>query len=147
MSIDLSQSEADFLVTMPKKASSSQVHRFPGSGGKLLVDLHSTDGTGQFVLDITRSRIILDGVTHQNRAREIIVLRRLDIEGPPHRNPDGEVVSCPHLHIYREGYGTKWAYPALPDLFSNLTDRSTVLGDFLNAINTVEAPQFQMGLF
>ncbi|MFW9280162.1 DUF6978 family protein [Glaesserella parasuis] len=24
---------------------------------------------------------------------------RLDIEGPPHRNPDGEEIICPHIHL------------------------------------------------
>ena len=104
MSIDLAQSEADFLVAMPKKPSSTKVHLFPESGGKLLIELQSVDDTEQFILDINRSRIKVGGITYQNRAREIVVLRRLDLEGPPHRNPDGEVVPCPHLHVYREGY-------------------------------------------
>ncbi|HEY7442131.1 MAG TPA: hypothetical protein VH701_06920 [Vicinamibacterales bacterium] len=25
--------------------------------------------------------------------------------GAPHRNPDDEEIPCPHLHLYREGYG------------------------------------------
>ena len=48
-------------------------------------------------------------VTYQTRARQIIVLARLDF-GPDHRNPDGNIVGSPHLHVYREGYGDKWAY-------------------------------------
>lgn len=147
MSIDLAQGEADFLVAMPKKASSAKVHLFPESGGKLIIELQSVDDTEQFILDINRSRIKVGGITYQNRAREIVVLRRLDIEGPPHRNPNGEVVPCPHLHIYKEGYGAKWAYPPPPEMFNNLDDRVTVLQDFLAAINTVEAPKIQMGLF
>jgi MoaA/NifB/PqqE/SkfB family radical SAM enzyme len=147
MSIHLSQSEADLLVAMPKKASTSTVYLFPQAGGKLIVELQSTDDTEQFILDINRSRIKIGGVTYQNRAREIVILRRLDIEGPPHRNPDGEVIPCPHLHMYREGFGAKWAYPVPEDTFTNLADRARVLEDFLTAINTVEPPQIQMGLF
>jgi hypothetical protein len=147
MPIDLTQSEADFLVAMPKKASSSKVQLFPQSGGKLIIELQSVDNTEQFILDITRSRIKVGGITYQNRAREIVILRRLDIEGPLHRNPDDEIVPCPHLHIYKEGYGAKWAYPPPPQLFSDLSDRAKVLQDFLAAINIVEVPQFQMGLF
>jgi hypothetical protein len=37
---------------------------------------------------------------------------RLDLDGPPHRNPDDEEIPWPHLHVYREGYGDKWASPA-----------------------------------
>jgi hypothetical protein len=43
---------------------------------------------------------------------------RLDIGGGRHSNPDGEVIDGPHLHIYTEGYGDKWAYP-LPDEFTD----------------------------
>ena len=147
MSIDLTQTEADFLVEMPKKATSSKVYIFPESGEKLTFELQSVDDTEQFIVDINRSRIKVSGITYQNRAREIVVLRRLDIEGPPHRNPDGEVVPCPHLHVYKEGYGAKWAYPVSSGMFSDLTDRGQTLQDFLLSINTVGAPQLQMGLF
>lgn len=147
MSIDLTQSEADFLVGMPKKASSSRVYVFPEAGGKLIIELQSVDETEQFIVDINRSRIKMNGITYQNRAREIFVLRRLDIDGPPHRNPDGEIIPCPHLHMYKEGYGAKWAYPISPEMFNDLTDQGKTLHDFLSAINTVEAPQLQMGLF
>jgi hypothetical protein len=147
MSIDLTQSEADFLVDIPKKATSTKVYIFPESGGKLIFELQSVDNTEQFIVDINRSRIKVSGITYQSRAREIVVLRRLDIEGPPHRNPDGEVFPCPHLHVYKEGYGAKWAYPVSSGMFTDLTDRGQTLHDFLLSINTVEAPQLQMGLF
>jgi len=50
-------------------------------------------------------------ITYQNRGRAVVVLLRLDLKGSPLRNPNDEVIPCPHLHIYREGFGDKWAYP------------------------------------
>jgi hypothetical protein len=59
--------------------------------------------------------------TYQERYAVIEILLRLDIDGPPHQNPDGVDVPCPHLHVYREGYGAKWAMP-LPADFTNPSD-------------------------
>jgi hypothetical protein len=41
------------------------------------------------MLDVTRAEIKLTKATYQNRARAAIILLRLDLDGPPHRNPDG----------------------------------------------------------
>ena len=36
------------------------------------------------MLDVTRAQIKLTKATYQNRARQVIILMRLDLEGPPH---------------------------------------------------------------
>jgi len=38
-------------------------------------------------------------------------LVRVEVDAPPHTNPDLEIVGRNHIHIYREGYGMRWAYP------------------------------------
>lgn len=147
MAIDLTQVEADALMAMPKRADINEVFLFPHLGGKALIELQSLDNTEDFLLDIGRSRIDLARITYQNRAREVVVLRRLDIAGPPHRNPDGEVIPCPHIHVYREGYADKWAYPVLAERFSDTTNLQQTLLDFCAECNVVELPQIQTGLF
>ena len=77
----------------------------------------------------------------------MIILVRLDFGGPPHRNPDGEEIGCPHLHTYREGYGDKWAAEVPTDKFSDLSDLWTTLGDFMTLCNVVKPPNFVRGLF
>jgi len=72
---------------------------------------------------------------------------RLDIGGAPHRNPDGEEIPCPHLHIYREGFGDKWAVLAPEAHYSNLDDLYRTLEDFMRHCNIVEPPKIQPGLF
>ncbi len=69
-------------------------------------------------------------VTHQLRARQVVQLVRLDIGGPDHVNPDGQRMPCPHLHVYREGYGDRWAELPPLDRFSDLTDLQTIFRDF-----------------
>lgn len=75
-----------------------------------------------------------------------MILARLDIGGPPHRNPDGEEIACPHLHVYREGYGDKWAFP-LPDSFSNHEDAWKTLFEFMDFCNVSTRPTILQELF
>ena len=51
-------------------------------------------------------------------------------------------VPCPHLHIYREGYGVKWAYP-VPSDFTNTTDLVRTLQDFLRYCKVEDIPPIQ----
>ena len=104
--MDLSQAEADALLAMEKVVADSEAHEFPGIARGVTIPLLSKDKRVEFFLDISRGRIDLGKVTYQNRGRRIVILARLDIAGPPHTNPDGERVECPHLHLYREGMPT-----------------------------------------
>ncbi|MDG6473849.1 hypothetical protein QAZ13_06585 [Glaesserella parasuis] len=116
-------------------------------GGSLRLSLHSMDKKETFNLDVTRGYIALEKITFQTRARKAIVLVRLDIEGPPHRNPDGEEIICPHIHLYREGYGDKWAYP-LPDELKSVLDRPYELLDkFMDYCHIIGKPMIQRELF
>ena len=114
---------------------------------RLSVPLTSADKRENFMLDITRSRIKLSQSTHQNRARQAIVLLRLDIDGPPHRNPDGTEIPCPHLHIYQEGFGAKWAFAAPVHLCPAGADSFAVCAAFMAHCNVTDAPHFVVGLF
>lgn len=147
MGIELTQVEADTLLAMQKRRTESDVLLFPGPGGKLVVPLQSIDKTEDFFLDVTRSRIDLVKITYQNRGRSVVVLMRLDIHGAPHRNPDGAEIPCPHLHLYREGYGDKWAVPLNDGRFPNLEDQVQTLIDFMRECNVVDHPTVQRGIF
>jgi hypothetical protein len=145
--ISLTQSEADALIGMPKQRADDQEREYPALGGNISVPLVSTDKREHFMLDVSRGRIDLRKGTYQNRARQIIVLVRLDFNGSPHTNPDGEVIQCPHLHVYREGFGDKWAAPAPVDAFSNTNDLWHTLGEFMRFCHIVEPPFIRQGLF
>lgn len=105
--IDITQDEAERLIALEKRAVDQRIWNFPGPGDRIVVPLASLDKRENFILDVTRFQIKLTKATFQNRARVAVILYRLDIDGGPHRNPDGEEVACPHLHRYREGYGDK----------------------------------------
>src|SRR5579862_5566409 len=120
--INIDQAEADALIEMEKRFVVEEDWTFPAEGQQRGLELTSIDKRENFMLDVTRSRIKLTKATYQNRVRSAIILMRLDLDGPPHRNPDGLEIPCPHLHIYKEGYGDKWAIPAPVDRYTNPGD-------------------------
>jgi len=145
--IHLTQDEADALLAMPKHRENDDWWNYPGLGGSIAVPLISPDKRENFLLDISRSRIDLSKGRYQNRARQVVILARLDFGGAPHRNPDGEEIPCPHLHIYREAFGDKWAVPLPNDAFPNTADLWQTLQDFMQFCNVVKPPAIQKGLF
>ena len=144
--IDLSQMEADALIAMPKIPASDEVYDYPHAG-KLSIPLFSEDRRENFSLDIWRSGIVLTKGRYQNRARNIVVLVRLDLGGAPHRNPDGTELPCPHLHIYREGYADKWAIAIPGDKFGNIGDMWQSLADFMAFCAIVRQPRIERGIY
>lgn len=145
--IALIQSEADFLLQMAKIRTSDEEYLYPGIGSNLIIPLISDDGRENFMLDISRGRIEIRKGKYQLRSHQIITLARLDFGGPPHRNPDGAEIACPHLHLYREGYGDKWAYPAPVGDFRNLADLWLTLHDFMDYCHVIQPPNIIKGMF
>ena len=139
------QTDAETLLLMDKVRVSDEPLPFPDFGGRIEVPLASRDHRETFSLDINRKRIALT-TTYQSRGRQVVVLARLDFAAP-HRNPDGTEVGVPHLHLYREGYGDKWAYPVPEGMLSRPEDAWQVLHDFMAYCRIVETPNLVRGLF
>ncbi|WP_374027697.1 hypothetical protein ACES2J_17160 [Bdellovibrio bacteriovorus] len=147
----LKQQDADWLISLPKLKISDEIHQFV-PGAKMIIFLKSEKAPSEeFILDVQGNSVKLSKMTFQKRVRKSVGLVRLDIDGPPHTNPDGTVVPCPHIHIYRESYELKWAYPVgnMPNgkaiqlqknMFANLEQ-------FFGFCNIVEPPLIQGGLF
>ena len=145
--IEITQVEADHLMAMEKRCQEDKDWIFPNPGERLSIPLVSLDKRENFVLDVTRVRIKLTKATYQNRARAAIILLRLDLGGAPHRNPDGEEIECPHLHLYREGFGDKWAMRLPADLYSDPSDLFASFLAFMKQCRVVELPRVRRGLF
>ena len=134
------QDRADFLLQMEKHALGTQ-YNFPTSGGKLAIPLVSADGREDFLLDIYRGGIAICG-SFQNRVYITCILARLCFGGKPHTNPDGETIQGTHIHIYREGYGDKWAYPLPNQDFPVINDTRTIFSEFMRFCNITKQPSF-----
>lgn len=116
----MKQREADALLAAKKNfEAGARVELTPGTGHTYVLESPEPES---FLLDASRSSIRLTKVSVNHRVRTTTVLARLDLDGPPHRNPDGERIDCPHLHVYREGFETKWAYPLDRFPFTDPTD-------------------------
>jgi hypothetical protein len=145
--LELTQAEADALIAMEKHRADDRKYDFPVAGDKLMIPLLSVDKRENFILDVSRGRIDLSKIKYQNRARQVIVLVRIDLGGAPHRNPDETEIACPHLHLYREGYGDKWALSLPSDKFSQPTDLWKSLQEFMSFCNISQPPLIERGLF
>ena len=135
---EVNQGEADALLAMKKRCADPNILYYPGLGGKVIAPLISVDGNERFILDIWRSNFVLGKGNYQNRWRKTLILARLDFGGAPHRNPDGEEIEIPHLHLYREGFGDKWAIPVPPNEFSDPSDPRLMLEDFMQYCNIIK---------
>ena len=145
--INLTQPEADALIAMEKHRANEDHHDFPMGGTSLVLPLQSPDKKEQFFLDLSRGRIDLAKVKMQNRARQVVVLVRLDLAGESTSQPRRRGIACPHLHVYREGYGDKWAMPVPADRFPEPSNLWATLAHFLTYCNVTRPPHIERGLF
>jgi len=145
--IEITQAEADSLIAMEKRFVDDGDWTFPSAGERISLALTSLDKRENFTLDVTRAQIKLTKATYQNRARQAIVLMRLDLGGSPHRNPDGTEIECPHLHTYREGFGDKWATAVPADRYNDTMDLFSTCEAFLQHCNITGPSKVQKGLF
>ena len=145
--ISIPQTEADALLALEKHRVEDTAYEFPAQGGRLRIELQSPDKREMFLLDVSRSQVALEKGTYQNRARSVVVLARLDFGGAPHRNPDDQEIACPHIHLYREGFADRWAFPLPSDTFTNQSERWQLFLDFMAFINITRLPLIQRGLF
>lgn len=145
--VNLSQEEADALIALEKQRIDEKLWQYPGPGESLIIPLLSIDKKEDFFLDVKRGRIDLYKGTFQNRGRNVVVLVRIDFGGSPHRNPDDIEVPSPHIHIYKENYGDKWAFPIPREFFTNISDPWQTLEDFMRYCNITNRPIIQRGLW
>lgn len=145
--IVIPQEEADNLINASKEYHGPQKVEYPAPGESLNMQCESHGGSERYHLDVYRGRIELTKASHNLRVRIAIPLLRLDIGGRPHKNPDGERIDCPHLHVYREGYGDAWAYELPDEVFNDVHDLPQTLKDFMDYCNIQNQPSIEGNLF
>ncbi|MBI2060375.1 MAG: hypothetical protein HYT87_11455 [Nitrospirae bacterium] len=126
----LTQAEADLLIAMKKTFADPKPLRLT-PGRKRVYELLGDDKKEQFLLDIWRASLKLSKVSFNTRGRKVVVLVRVDLDGAPHTNPDETKIGGSHIHLYREGYDDKWAYPLDQSEFRKPSSVVQTLLDFL----------------
>jgi len=136
----LTQSEADLLLRMSKRFADPVYALAMPPGHDESHELVGNDsGDERFLLDTRGCRRTMK-LKFQTRSRKVFILARLDIEGGPHTNPDGQRLGGTHLHLYREGFDDKWAAPLDPVLFPDTSSIATAFQDFCRLCAIREPP-------
>ncbi|SCI82388.1 Uncharacterised protein [uncultured Clostridium sp.] len=137
----LTKEEFNILLKKAKVFEDNSPIVLPNNGGKITRNLKSSSSNDEFILNIDRRKIDLSKIKYQTRhSRTNSIMLRIDTKGPRHQNPDGEYIECPHMHIYRENWGDKWAFPLDPNIFSNVSNLSNLLKEFLIYFNVQDIP-------
>jgi len=150
----ITQQDADFFFGMEKFPEYDQEYQFPHSGEKLVISFISADKREKFLFDLYRGSIKITKVVYQNRVRKAYILRRLDFDGAPHPNPEvetvplpilepynGKEIPSPHLHLYVEDFGERWAVPAELLLPLDGKDIYEIMEDFFRYCNVKQLPK------
>lgn len=113
----ITQNEATRLLRMAKEFADADPLEFSnGQPMNFHRPLVSVNRRERFILDVERGRRKRTRLKYQTRGREIIILARLEIDGPDHINPPAaphrpnERIPCPHVHLYVEGFEDRVAY-------------------------------------
>ena len=150
------------LIRAPKYAVDDRVELSDHFSSSL--SLNSLYGKRTFILDVTKRRLELK-YTMQTRYGTATPLVRLDVN-TSHTNPYADYHvddddpfssihdSCigrkfdhePHLHVYRPGFGDRWAYP-VAGVFDNTCNMGDTLLDFLGYCNIQGVTEMQEALF
>jgi len=142
----LTQVEADGILVMAKTFRSSRTISLH-VGARSAHDLDPVDRLDlpqNLLLDVHRASIRLTKLKLQHRGAGIIVLARLDIDGPGHTNPDGVDISGTHLHLFREGFEDKWAEEIDKTEWTDLTDMVTTVQDFCGRFHISNVPPISL---
>lgn len=98
------------------------------------------------ILDFYRGSIELRKFTINHRVRQSIVLFRYDEKGR-HTNPDGIYFDGPHIHLYKEGFDDKFAYPVTEIEVLPTDNMYTIFSKVLRFCNIVTYPTINLALF
>jgi hypothetical protein len=135
----LTQAEADQFMSMAKHFVRPPATITIPPGADDTYELAGPSNRETFLLDVWRGTLRLSKLKYQNRVQTAVILVRLDVDGAPHTNPDGERLSGTHIHLFKEGFDDKWAYPVDHMIFSMLSDSGTTFHNFC-AFCKIEAP-------
>ena len=152
--MSVTQIEADSLLQMDKEFVDSDPLEFtqtqPMNYDRLL---QSVDRREQFFLTVERGRRKRIRLKYQTRARKVVVLARLDLNGPAHKNPPespyrpDERLDGTHVHLYKETFDDRIAYliPDVPGLtIRDLSNGVVCLENFLRFCGLKKWPNIQL---
>ena len=138
----LKQEEFEKLLKLPKTFSTVEKLEISNAPSNWTRKVISTESKDEFLIDFYRGSYDLTRFTINKRYKTNIILLRFD-SGGMHKNPDGKIIKGAHIHIYKEGFDDKFAYPITD--FGITENNFTIKEIFiilLKFCNFVEIPNF-----
>ena len=137
-SVHISKDEAERLLKMLKHSLSSEI-TFPRKGSNEEFEVIGDTKQDIFAIKIFRGKInsLKYNIGARIKKNGLLLLELHINPSNRHPNPDGELITGNHWHIYSEKYELKWAFPA-DDINSEDFEKNTIL--FLTKFNVIEKP-------
>lgn len=145
--MSLTQAEYEYLMNQDKEFDNlNEPMQLGPPPIKWTRQINSLSTNDIFLFDFYRGSFELTRYTFNKRYRQTIILVRYD-NGGKHTNPDGQLFDGPHVHLYREGYNDKFAYP-ISEIGINETDSiENKLKKILQFCNVKNFPSIEVPMF
>ena len=144
--IIISDAEFQYLLKLEKKLVDIDEIKIGPPPQKWTRKIESLDRTQSFLLDYRRGVLEVARYTWNGRYRQTVIMLRYDSRGM-HTNPDGARISGPHFHLYKEGYGTKFAYPPQDYGIDPDADMTDICKQVLGFFSVVQVPNIQATMY
>ena len=143
----LTQVEYDFIMSQEKVFDDldSTIHLGPAPI-QWVKQINATINKEIFLLDFYRGSFELAKYTINKRYRQTIVLLRYD-NGGRHTNPDGLKFEGSHIHLYKEGYNDKFAFPISEIGLVETDSMEVVFNKIMHFCNIKRIPNIEMTMF
>jgi len=143
----ITQTEYDFLMKQDKvfddPVTPVQLGPAPIKWSR---QINSTLNKETFSLDFYRGSFELAKYTINNRYRQTIILLRYD-NGGRHTNPDDVSFEGRHVHLYREGFDDKFAFPVSEIGINDTDTMETVFSRIMHFCNVKKFPIIEIPMF
>lgn len=143
----MTQDEYDYLMLQEKtfedKFTIIQISPAPIKWTK---EIKCKTTSNKYLLDFYRGSFELSKFTANKRFRQTLIMLRYD-NGGRHTNPDGETFEGPHVHLFKEGFNDKFAYPIS---IINIEETDTMEVRFkkiLHFCNIKDCPDLEVPMF
>ncbi len=99
-----------------------------------------------FLLDFYRGSFEVSKYTINKRYRQTVILLRYN-NGGRHTNPDGVLFEGAHVHLYREGYNDKLAFPVSEIGVDKTDSMDAVFNKIMHFCNVKKFPVIEVSMF
>ena len=143
----ITQTEFDFLMKEDKLFDdlSSPIQLGPAPI-QWTRQINSTASKEVFLLDFYRGSFEISKYTVNKRYRQTVILLRYD-NGGRHTNPDGVLFEGAHVHLYREGFNDKFAFPVSEIGVDKSDSMDSVFAKIMHFCNVKKFPIIEVSMF